>query len=181
MNPQQAKDRMRAIQQMSKGLVAAVYKQQKENQLKKMGELALKNQRIRNTSAACFMFEGEWFTYPHEYEMPRVTKGIPRSIDHTLLAEATEIMDPGSFEMIETRVRITDYINMVLTTCRQVNCVWDILPGALHTQYSLVTTGAFNIGLVLSEEEKESINERGAKGIAALRVLYMTELLLAKT
>jgi len=181
MKPSDKRKRVGLIHHIQKEAVETVYAQQHTNRLKEMAKLALENQTLQSYPLPCFMYEGQWYTYPHNYKMPPSTVGIPRLLHHSLLNRAVKIMDSDSFEDKKNRIHIKSCIGKVLSTCRCLKDIMSILPSAMLPNISADDAALLDIGEELTQGERDKLEPKIKKGLDALRIVYMTELLLAKS
>jgi len=174
-------DNMQQIGALRNHIMASIYQKQEEKKLRDLAVIAQKNQQIRNTSCPCFMFAGYWYTYPWNAVMPRDTKGYNRTLDISLVAEVTDIIEDKSFSKLTEKTHIQNMVSDALQLCRNAQCLVDLLPDSLWAPgLKVIAFSAYLEGTPLTQEEIDNFNTTHKKGIAILKSLYMMELLLAK-
>lgn len=161
-----------------------VYKEVDKRKLKAMGDLAQENQAIRNSSATAFAFEGKWYFHPWNIEVhPRQTKDLDRVLDPSLYERAVEIIHGGGFNEALTKENIRVMLISAIDICNNVESLGDLLPHSiLNIPRELVDTAerVYSLGIPLTQEQIDDFKVKHAKGIKALGILYMTEILMAK-
>lgn len=179
-----SKRRITLIYGLNNLLLQQFYKHQEIMQLKAMGKLALENQNKTNGNYPCFMFEGVWYTYPYNAEMPKNTEGIPRSLDINLIHKAIAIMYQNDFEETISIEYIRNFIGNALNLCRTINCLEELLSIDIKQITTTLHTGEleeiYNIGNPLTKEEINQFKQKNVAGIKAVQQLTMKELLLAR-
>lgn len=158
-------------------LITSFFKKQKEKKLIIMSELARKNQIIRG-GEACFLFEGEWYTYPHGLCYSRKWLQQNRTLDISLRDQAHRIMHDQDFDDLVIQERITNLFGSILQKSRTVQDLNALLPTELGVSAHLYDL--YDRGLPMTKDELTAFREKHRKAFTAINTIYLTELLLAK-
>lgn len=175
-------ERMKLIWYLHKEFLNTIYEKQEKKKLKAMAVIAQKNQAIRNSNAPCFLLNDIWYTHPHTAVMPKYTKGIDRILDVSLKEEAMSIIQKTT-SGIDNNL-IVNYIGNTLKESKTITDVFTLLCETVWQKYyGFIKANEllFNIGEPLTEKEITLFHNKNKQEEQALKYLFMTELLLAKT
>ena len=179
MTPKEKQQRARYTRQLHIAILSRVYDRQIRQQQIAMSALAIRNQEIHKHLTASFIFEGKWYTDIPGESLPTKSYDMDRVLDISLRETARKILHE---ENEEDKAHITGYIGHVLSVSRTVTCLKKLLPSKLWNNQWLELSDLWDIGDPLTQEEIDTFNSINGnqKGIRALKILFMEDLIMAK-
>jgi hypothetical protein len=144
-----------------------------------MANLAIQNQKIRNSNYPCFLYKGIWYNSPYTKE--RIYDDTCRILDISLKEKANNIMEE-TFETISIKAHIANLFSKLLQTCKTISCINFYLPDELHIDETY--SEFFDYGEPLNQKEKDQLTANTVKESKILKQLYqqrhMEDLIMAK-